>query len=274
MTPGCMCEADDRRVVHVYESPPEGETRFEVAAYRRELLHCETCGHFVTAHDLDLADLYAGEYSDATYGATGLRTSFDRIMALPPGSSDNEGRAARLDAFVAARLQRPIRALDVGSGLGVFPARMQRAGWDIVALDPDSGACDHLRDHVGVEAICADFFRFEPLAGRRYDVVTLNKVLEHVEDPVAMLRRVGDVLATDGIVYVELPDGTEAFRDGPGREEFFLEHWHVFSMASVALLAERAGFTVLQIERLREPSDKYTIRAFLTPPVPVTGGVA
>jgi hypothetical protein len=35
-------------------------------------------------------------------------------------------------------------------------------------------------------------------------------------------------------------------------------------MASLALLATRAGFRVQTLERLREPSTKFTLRAFLT----------
>jgi hypothetical protein len=37
----------------------------------------------------------------------------------------------------------------------------------------------------------------------------------------------------------------------------------VFSAASLALVAQRAGFRLLQQERLREPSTKYTLVAFL-----------
>jgi hypothetical protein len=64
-------------------------------------------------------------------------------------------------------------------------------------------------------------------------------------------------------VYVELPDGEGAATDGPGREEFFIEHLHVFSMASMCLLAARAGFSVQLAERLREPSGKFTLYAFM-----------
>ena len=36
------------------------------------------------------------------------------------------------------------------------------------------------------------------------------------------------------LVYVELPDAEGAALHGPGREEFFIEHHHVFSAASTA----------------------------------------
>jgi hypothetical protein len=40
----------------------------------------------------------------------------------------------------------------------------------------------------------------------------------------------------------------------------------VFSSASLALVAARAGFSAVLIERLREPSDKFTLRGFLVLP--------
>ena len=57
-----------------------------------------------------------------------------------------------------------------------------------------------------------------------------------------MLARARSFVAEGGVVYVEVPDGEARGRDGPGREEFFVEHLHVFSAASLALLADRAGF--------------------------------
>ena len=65
---------------------------------------------------------------------------------------------------------------------------------------------------------------------------------------------------------VEVPDGEAAADEGSGREEFFLEHLHVFSPASVALLAHHAGLRILTIHRLRDPSTKFTLFAFLTLP--------
>ncbi len=153
--------------------------------------------------------------------------------------------------------------LDVGSGLCVFLHGMKAAGWACTALDPDERAAAHARDYVGVAAIAADFLTAGGLG--RYDVLTFNKVLEHVKDPAAMLARAATLVNPGGFVYVEVPDGEAASADpdGFGREEFFVEHYHVFSAVSVAMLAARAGFEAVEIERLREPSSKYTLRAFL-----------
>jgi len=256
-----MCGAFALETWHRYDAPPSGETTFDLGGeeYRRRYLRCKRCGHMVGDTELDLAGLYDGSYVDATYSGKRMSESYERIMALAPEQSDNLQRVRR----IVARCGSAGTLLDVGSGLGVFPARMTEAGWSVTALDPDERAIAHIRERAPVEGVVADFLA-DPLEDLgRFDLVTLNKVLEHVQDPRAMLRRCGAFLAPGGTVYVEVPDAEAAAAEGPEREEFFIEHLHVFSAASVALLAAAAGLRVASIERLQEPSTKYTLVAFL-----------
>lgn len=256
----CPCDGRDLQLAWRYDAPPEGETRFPLsgAGYSRDVLRCATCGHYASRTDVDLSDLYGADYVDTTY-SDGLRATFDRIVALPPERSDNHGRVERVVA--AAGERRSI--LDVGSGLCVFLHAMKQHGFQATALDPDPRAAAHARDVIGVRAVCADYLTAGDIG--RFDLVTFNKVLEHVEDPVEMLARAHDNLEPAGLVYVEVPDGEAAAREGREREEFFIEHLHVFSPASLALLAARAGFSPLRVDRIREPSTKYTLAAFLAP---------
>lgn len=260
-----FCAAGELEPAFSYEDPPPGETPFGLTReeYRREYRRCPRCGHYLARLSVPVETLYSGAYVDATYeSAEGLERSYRRIMELPRESSDNWQRVDR----IVGRLGRVGTVLDVGSGLGVFPARMKEEGWSVTALDPDPRAVEHSRRVVGVEAVCADFFEADHLG--TFDLVTLNKVLEHVPEPVAMLRRAGTLVRPPGAVYLEVPDGEGAARDPDGamREEFFIEHLHVFSMASVALLTQQAGLTVQAAERVREPSGKYTLFAFATLP--------
>lgn len=256
------------RLVFSYDAPPTGEIGFRRPAgepYHREIWQFARSNHFVSRHAMTVATDYSGDYVSATYrDDAGLRAAFERVIALPPERSDNAGRIGRVQSFAAARFSagRDIRLLDVGAGLGVFPYAVKQSGWRCTAIDPDERAVSHMRAHVGVDAIRGDFMSIDGLG--QFDIVTFNKVLEHVEDPVAMLRRTQQFVATDGFVYLELPDGEMAAQTGAGREEFFVEHLHIFSFISIAMLADRAGFRPIVIERLQEPSTKFTLRAFLS----------
>ncbi|MBV9521516.1 MAG: class I SAM-dependent methyltransferase [Alphaproteobacteria bacterium] len=267
-TLACPCADRFQVPAFSYAAPPAGEAAFALSGeYRRHYRRCTLCRHWFGHHEMDLAALYSGAYLDATYG-DGMRESFARIMALPPERSDNMGRVAAVCAFAERRFaggHAPPRLLDVGSGLGVFAARMKEAGWNCTALDPDARAAAHAREVIGIAAIAGTFASVAIEHLGPFDLVSFNKVLEHVEDPVAMLAASRRLLSQRGFVYLEVPDAEAASACGPGREEFFIEHHHVFSAASTDLLAARAGFATIALERLREPSGKFTLRAFLEP---------
>ena len=258
----------DARLVFAFDAPPAGEVGFrrqEGQPYYREVWQFARSRHYVGCHNMSVATGYQGDYVDASYGsAAGLAAAFERVIKLPAERSDNEGRIARVRAFAEHHFGtgKAPTLLDVGAGLGVFPRAVKRSGWRCTAIDPDQRAVEHIRSVVGVDAICGDFMTLENSG--RFDIVTFNKVLEHVADPVAMLRRAGEFVTPNGFIYVELPDGEAAAAEGPGREEFFIEHLHGFSFLSMVLLAQRAGLTPVAAERLREPSTKFTLRAFLT----------
>ena len=267
----CMfCKSGELTLVHRYHAPPPIEVCFDLVdgkTYQRELLRCAHCGHFYSLHDMDFSAIYDGAYADANYAGDKMRQTFDRIVSLPPERSDNTWRVKRVRDYAYPILEaRGLleTLLDVGSGLAVFPYAMKGAGWHVTALDPDPRQSAHARDVAGVTSIHGDFMTLDTPG--RYGLVSFNKVLEHIEDPVSMLRRSRDCLEAGGICYVELPDGEMAIRDadGPNREEFLIDHPHIFSAASMTLLAQKAGFRVDELRRIREPSGKYTLYMFLS----------
>lgn len=257
------------QLVFSYDQPPKGEVGFRRAAgepYYREVWQFAESRHYVGVHGMKIATEYDSNYVDASYkNRDGMIGAYQRVIALPPERSDNAGRMARVKSFADSwfRSEKKIHLLDVGAGLGVFPYAVKKTGWHCTAIDPDARAVDHMNETVGVHAVRGDFMKVEGIG--QFDIVTFNKVLEHVEDPINMLRRTSGFLKPGGFVYLELPDGEMAAQDGPGREEFFIEHLHAFSFRSIVMLVEKAGFIPVVVERLQEPSTKYTLRAFIRP---------
>lgn len=266
----CICEATDLQLEHVYHTPPTGEKGFEFIDpkdYERKLFKCSYCGHYRSVHHLDDEDLYESDYVDSTYGGLdGIREAYERVVSLPPEESDNVGRVKRVDSYARDRYdvasEETLHALDVDSGLCVFLDELQKHDWIGTALDVDDRFVRHARNEVGVEAFQGDFRDITELGP--FDLVTFNKVLEHVDEPATMLSVAKRHLREGGIVYVEVPDGEAAIYEGPEREEFFIDHKHVFSVTSLSRLAVSVGFYPERIERIRDPSGKFTLIGFLS----------
>ncbi len=265
-TTKCICGSRNHSILHTYEKRPDGETDFKIkdGDYWRQLSRCNVCEHFILTYDLDLKSLYQGYYSESTYGDQ-LKSTFEKIISLPAEKSDNHGRVFNIVKYlktnnINSNGNTP-DVLDVGSGLCVFLNELKNVThWNCTALDPDERQAQHAREVVGVNVIHSDFMEYK--SDKKFDLITFNKVLEHVIDPVTMLAKAKINLEDNGIIYVELPDGEAAVKDSVLRQEFFVEHYHAFSMSSMGILASKAGLEVLSIERLREPSGKYTLRMF------------
>lgn len=263
----CICGSKDFTLRFSHDKPAPGDKVFFPIDenYKHEIHVCDYCGHHVAWNSFDQGVLYDGQYVQTTYGDK-LKATFEKIIQLPPEQSDNAGRVENILRFAEGYfgVGGKKSVMDVGSGLCVFLYQMRkfRSDWQYLAVDPDPVQSAHARDVVGVEAVQADFMDLKGLDGK-VDIITFNKVLEHVPDPLAMLAKSAEYLNKDGFVYVELPDATQAAKEGANRQEFFVEHLCAFSLPSIAILAERAGFVPVLVERLHEPSKKYTLRAFL-----------
>jgi SAM-dependent methyltransferase len=264
----CSCESRFLKPLYHYTESPPKEIKFKLpqnTSYSRDILKCTLCNHFVSLHSMDINSMYSENYVSSNYkDIDGIKNTFQKIINLPEEKSDNSGRINFVHNFAKNYYQSNInqrKVLDIGSGLCVFLYKMKELGWECTALDPDERSAEHARKTVGVNSIHGDFLELEKLD--EYDLITMNKVLEHVLYPVDMLSKAKKFLKKNGIIYLELPDGEFAETEGQDREEFTIDHPHNFSITSTAMLIQRAGFQLLKLERLQEPSTKFTIRAFI-----------
>ena len=268
--PKCPITDDiDFKKIHTYNSPPIGEINFPIkksSIYSRELWQFFPSKHFLSTHSMEIDTNYDGTYVEATYkDYERLKLTFKKIISLPETKSDNTWRVKGIKEFASKWFlnNAKLNLLDIGSGLGVFPYTIKKIGWECLAIDPDKIAIKHISEDLKIDAICGDFMSLKPQ--KKFNIITLNKVLEHIKDPIEILKNTHYWLLEKGFVYIELPDGEAAICDGPEREEFFVEHIHIFSIPSTIALANKAGYLVKNISRIKEPSGKYTIRAFLFP---------
>ncbi len=154
---------------------------------------------------------------------------------------------ARLEE--AANIYEPLipspdsRILDVGCANGGLLQALRRRGFRSLAGVDLSPACVENTRHHGFTAHCGASGRL-PFALRRFDVVILTAVLEHIVDVKGAIDSVVDSCAENGKLIIEVPDAARYadFVHAP-LQEFNTEHINHFSRASLLNLMGQFGFS-------------------------------
>lgn len=270
----CGGELGDTVLAH------DGPDRFERAAgvseanYRRAWIGCRSCGSATNRQQPEnlrkLRDI-AAQYYEVDFSGSDIGAKYSLVMNLPPHKSDNAGRVDRVIAALTRwdslrSANGALSVLDIGAGTGVFLSRFlaQASGdWRGVALEPDPNAVAHLRS-LALFDVRQELFAGQPeLSG--FKLLTLNKVLEHIQDPKAFLEQVaGAIDPAEGLIYVEVPDVMTIGRRPPTDNILGALHCHLYSPAGLMHLLDRVGLVALDTGRVFEPSGKLTVFAFAT----------
>jgi len=99
--------------------------------------------------------------------------------------------------------------IDIGCGEGFALSFFKKRGFSILGLDyTTSGLENHNRDVLD-NVIVGDVYKGIDdliLSGRAFDVVNMDCVLEHVPDPYVLLKKVYELVANDGVVFITVPN--------------------------------------------------------------------
>jgi 2-polyprenyl-3-methyl-5-hydroxy-6-metoxy-1,4-benzoquinol methylase len=145
--------------------------------------------------------------------------------------------------------------LDVGCGWGQAMLYWASKGAQCFGFDPAPEAVDYVRSR-GLECVPAGMERMDVFGGRRFDVVTLMNVLEHLADPVGVMQEIRTkVLAPNGLLVIEVPNEFNAFQLA-GQKLHDLHQWWVappahlnyFSATTLAETLRGTGYTVRHAE--------------------------
>lgn len=103
-----------------------------------------------------------------------------------------------------SRVRPTGRLLEVGPGRGYFLQVSRDAGWDVAGVELSGAAAGQLRNR-GFD-VAQGTLDDLPAPDRRFDMVVMWDVLEHVPDPVAALRHVPRLLGPGGLFVLKVPN--------------------------------------------------------------------
>lgn len=266
-----VCGGTLGHVLLVVREPDRFERRcgIDSEGYRREWVECGVCGivsNRLPRLSLERLNALRSSYYEVDFAKSDIGDKYRKVMSLAPHQSDNWGRVERIRKFAARWLpsKAPKNVLDIGAGTGVFLSRFldtADSSWEAVGIEPDPAAAAHLRKVNRFQVVEAMFYGQAELRG--FSLVTLNKVLEHIDEPVRVLKQVAQALIPScGLLYLEVPDkltiGCRPLNDNI----LGALHCHLYHPGGVERLFRETGFEPLRIERVVEPSGKITVFGF------------
>ncbi|MDB5246450.1 MAG: class SAM-dependent methyltransferase [Segetibacter sp.] len=133
--------------------------------------------------------------------------------------------------------------LDVGAGTGAFAHTMQRAGWTVTGLEPDTTARENAKKNYDLEL--DELKNLHRLQNDFFDAITLWHVLEHVHDLHGYLERFFQILKPTGRLVIAVPNycsyDSEKYRQYWAAYDV-PRHLYHFSPKSMEVLLEKKGF--------------------------------
>lgn len=197
-----------------------------------DLVECMSCAHWFISPTLTQDEL------------TRLYENSSRYVVSVGGQPVKKRFSIPEKYIIRAECRDPRKRkkyLEVGIGRGLLLDYFKSVGYNCFGVDPGPWA-------QGAPDVVKDITRLDQTG---FDVIVMADVLEHVEDPLSLVKSVGDLIET-GTVYACFPNSQSLrARLSKGRWRMVrpFGHLHFFSRRSLSITFESNGFNVKRLAK-------------------------
>lgn len=139
--------------------------------------------------------------------------------------------------------------LEIGVGNGEMLACAMEMGFEADAVEICKEDCINVSSALGVDIKWCDFMEFE--TNKKYDVIIMGDVLEHVSQPVKALQKAYDLLSEKGVFWLSTPNFNSSFSRLMKFEDAMWNqknHFTYFSFETLKPILAGVGFEVLHYD--------------------------
>lgn len=223
-----ICESKDWKSIRKYRGKSE-------LFLNIKLLSCTACS-FVFAsplpNDTDLA-VYNSSYFLNAHGGQSTHP-----IAIAFHSGINKIRANYIAKILNETSYQPSKILEIGPGLGFmiefFKDKFPELEYSIIESDIEN--LEKLK-----KKITNSYSEIDKARDENFDLIILSHVLEHMNDPLAFLKKVKSKLKPGGYIFIEVPNEDYKFKkeDEP--------HLLFFNQDSMKTLLTKANLNCVKI---------------------------
>jgi len=151
---------------------------------------------------------------------------------------------------IKKKLKKNTTMLDVGCGWGLALQYFQSKGIQCYGFDPAKEAVEYGRNK-GLNLKHAGLNSMDVFNGKKFDLISLINVLEHLADPEIALKQIKKIIHKDGILMIDVPNEYNKFQVA-GKKVHNLDEWwfappnhlNYFSRESLSNLLDEIGFKI------------------------------
>lgn len=145
--------------------------------------------------------------------------------------------------------------LDVGAGEGFFASSFFHQGWKVTTMDYSNFGISSHNPHLIDTLIQGDVFQSldnECLANNKFDFINLSNILEHVIDPIELLKTLKLLLSEQSLLRISVPNDYSNFQQFLLDKNYTTNTWlcppdhlHYFTFDSLSNLLRGLGYEIV-----------------------------
>lgn len=163
----------------------------------------------------------------------------------------------RLQTLKVIELGRGKSILDIGCGIGMFTPMYLEKFESVVGLDPSEEYLKEARKKSRVEYIVGWGETFK--LNEKFDTITMNMLLEHVDDPIKLLKNCKRHLKRNGRIIAQVPNANsitrrlgvlmgviDSINNITDKERNFYGHQRVYTLNTLRTDVKKAGLKIVK----------------------------
>jgi SAM-dependent methyltransferase len=145
-----------------------------------------------------------------------------------------------------------IRILDFGCGMGYLTYAIARRGYNVIGLDISPVAVKKAKERYGDNYLCMDILNKSTYKIGSFDVILCIEMIEHVIDPVALIKNLRYLLGAGGQIILTTPSKSSFPNDAIWETDNPPVHLWWFTQKAIEEIAFSAGYSKIEFIDIRQ----------------------
>lgn len=226
------------------KNPQKFSLKFERSDFK--VTECQNC-KFVFIPQYYREHIHYDDYRDE-----------EVLSSVRKGNNYIKIRRHKLRIKLIRKYKKTGKLYDIGVGWGHFLYTAKLMGFDASGVEISELMHHYAVNDLELNVAHDNFFNIN-LPSNNWDVVTMWDVLEHIEKPAEVVKKVKQILKDDGYFVFQVPqiNSKVARKQKEKWSMMSLEHINYFSKASIRTLLENESFEIIKIK------SSYELKLFL-----------